>query len=1606
MKNIILLILAVAVMPMTTFGAGVTILTHGLDFDAACAPINGTTWLRSMQASIYDNWLYTHGETVTLAAYIQITDDNCVKWPGGLEANILRWDTENSNSNNNEILILLDWEEASRVFVSTDFPYFGYNSTQSVASLVVEFILDSINGNRPLAELPIHLIGHSRGGALVCELARLLGEKGLWVEQVTTLDPHPLSGSISKSESGKNMSLAASGSESALLDNEPIIYENVLFADNYYQEHYDPTDPNGQSVQGAYNRYLEHDSIIVGGKEGKEHYNVHLWYHGTIDTRSDETVSDGDYLIPPDLRSTWYIDNESGGIATGFRFSQIAERSLGSIRNTAFQPITSGGSVRTGYSKYAGGLGSRTSVEDKSAAAWPNLLELTVYNGATKLDTGNHVLELPASLDVDCMYSCYHSSSNITLLLDTDLNPYNGFADTLISKSATVTSTVNTIRLSPSISVQGEYYICAMITDDSNGNTRYLYAKPLITFQDGPLPDFFVSSLSGQNGGVDPSGTIVVPQGSAANFVANPDPDFEVEYWYLDGSIDQVGGNTYTIPNVQANHSVDVTFRLRDDKNITLLAPNGGEQWFSRRDAHIAWNWEGNVGGSVKIDLLKGGVLNTPIEPAAANTGSYLWSIPDGQSNGADYRVRISSLDGSVADISDGDFMIEEPRHIDTVKISNVTDLQNMSTGGAFPRNAYYLLMNDIDASTITNFRPIGTDQQHYFRGTFDGQGYTINELNINRPTESYIGLFSVLMDVATVKNLNIIVRAIAGLDHVGAFAGECDGTILNCNVFGIIDFIAGKGGSKIGGLVGSNEKSGIIRNCSVNTFPSEITAESSPYSVGGIAGSNVGRIEWCWTAGNIYAGSSRVGNDIGALVGTNGFSVNEGLISECYSQMTDVLGKYNTGGLVGLHNAGSIVDCYFDSIGYVGSDLRGGGIAGQSTGGTLERCYVNGEVYANSERGALVGAHNATLSNSYWNREHTGIDQAIGSGHGTVLNCLSKTTAELTSQATFVNWDFDNVWSISEGNSPPVLRGIGDPLSVPTSIVASTDQSDGVHLFWSPLTYSTSNELVHDAVYRVLRSDVPDVTAPRIELASWRLGNSFIDSTAIFGATHYYWVKAAATNKGARESEFSSFAEGQRTFPPAETPTGVMASDSLPNSVLVEWNGVSNANYYRVYRSNSVSGSKDSLGSWQTGLSYVDIPPQADTIYYYWVAAAVDSFGNRISGYGGPDSGYYIVPDNSPPTISTSIIPEFPIETQSVFLHVSATDNVLLKRISLYWSIGNGQDSVGWDSVDVQAFDTSHPIGVYSAGDTITYWGKASDGNNNNNESEHRTVIVGSEQVTTPSRPQGPLYLRTVDTGSYTTYGSVTNLDDLVQYRFDWGDSTSQWGDSSAEMSWSSDGIKMVMSQARSANDTTVLSRWSVTLAVTVDSKPPIIITDSIAWFDTTLSDSFFIVYGNTADSVPSSGIDTTTISTGDPNFGNVYDWVFGFVYSVGVNRIVVTSSDSATNTSSDSIEFVLGCCIGLRGDYDGDGIDARVADLTYLIDRIFRGGSPALCSIEADMNNDGTPSGILDLTFLIDNIFRGGRVSDLCWSSATKKLPLTIGIENIQGNGIATGK
>ena len=71
--------------------------------------------------------------------------------------------------------------------------------------------------------------------------------------------------------------------------------------------------------------------------------------------------------------------------------------------------------------------------------------------------------------------------------------------------------------------------------------------------------------------------------------------------------------------------------------------------------------------------------------------------------------------------------------------------------------------------------------------------------------------------------------------------------------------------------------------------------------------------------------------------------------------------------------------------------------------------------------------------------------------------------------------------------------------------------------------------------------------------------------------------------------------------------------------------------------------------------------------------------------------------------------------------------------------------------------------------------------------------------------------------------------------------------------------------------------------------------------------------------------------------------------------------------------------------GDANADGTAGNILDLTFLVDRIFRGGPPSDPPVASDLNCDGGYGNILDLTLMVDRIFRGG--DPVCTAVACSK-------------------
>jgi hypothetical protein len=428
-----------------TQAAGVTFITHGLNG-------NVTDWVIPMANKIPQHPAF-HGTNASVYQ-ISLTSSNSTYY---LTSTFLDG-VAPLTSDSGEIILAFDWSTLSGLLQ----PSTSIIAAQAVAALLATNLIADLGGHA-LVEMPLHLVGHSRGASVVAEMARLLGAQGLWVDETSTLDPYPLS-----------------------LNGDPAMknYANVFYADNFWQN---IDAPSGQSLPGAYNRHLT--NLSGGYPAGSSHSDVHLWYHGTVDLNTP--AMDNLAMITAAERANWWTTAEAAGTNTGFHLSLIG----GGDRLSTLEPNGAGnGRINDGFNRYwdlGAGVTTNRSPLPADTGAWPNLLRVS-------LNTTNAGIGQPLSV------SWYHQfgsntspSATVRLSLDRDLNPYNGNELLLGQTNITGTGTNSVLAKSvsfasdPATTPPGNYWLVARITDGTH--TRFMYAPQRLTLTGNLQPPTLVA---------------------------------------------------------------------------------------------------------------------------------------------------------------------------------------------------------------------------------------------------------------------------------------------------------------------------------------------------------------------------------------------------------------------------------------------------------------------------------------------------------------------------------------------------------------------------------------------------------------------------------------------------------------------------------------------------------------------------------------------------------------------------------------------------------------------------------------------------------------------------------------------------------------------------------------------------------------------------------------------------------------------------------------------------------------------------------------------------------------------------------------------------------
>ncbi len=237
--------------------------------------------------------------------------------------------------------------------------------------------------------------------------------------------------------------------------------------------------------------------------------------------------------------------------------------------------------------------------------------------------------------------------------------------------------------------------------------------------------------------------------------------------------------------------------------------------------------------------------------------------------------------------------------------IANLANLEYLSENiELWSSGIYFLQTADIDASEAVNwnngqgFSPIGdfldSNNERLFSGNYDGNGYKISNLFINRPASSNIGLFGYTL-FANISNVIVEDVNITGSWYVGALVGYPESSnITKCSVSGQIT-----ADKNAGGLAGA------VWFSSISQSWANVDLVASDWYSGGLAGygDNSDFLN-CFALGSVN-GPEDVAGLIGSTWGCN--------LTNCYSATSITCTGDFGGGLIGYCGSANISACYWD---------------------------------------------------------------------------------------------------------------------------------------------------------------------------------------------------------------------------------------------------------------------------------------------------------------------------------------------------------------------------------------------------------------------------------------------------------------------------------------------------------------------------------------------------------------------------------------------------------------------------------------------------------------------------------------------------------------------
>ena len=460
---------------------------------------------------------------------------------------------------------------------------------------------------------------------------------------------------------------------------------------------------------------------------------------------------------------------------------------------------------------------------------------------------------------------------------------------------------------------------------------------------------------------------------------------------------------------------------------------------------------------------------------------------------------------------------------------------------------------------------PIGGEDAP-FAATFNGNGHTIANLIINRPTEDEVGLFGEA-DRILIDGVGVVGADVTGQDGVGSLLGRgIYVTVRNSHASGEVT-----GRNEVGGLVGGSSGSVGDSYAAVRV--------SGTDGVGGLVGHQfLNRIVSSFATGNV-SGTNAVGGLVGAA-------------SEFFQL---IQASYAAGGVSGTGAPLTDSDSGFIMCGFDGNSTGGGvgGLVGSSCG-EIEASYAVGPVSGTAATGGLVGTGPYLGARfSYWDLDTSGMRVGVGShdvnDNGVIdgtesprIGVGGMTTSELQAptdyEGIYETWNVDlnppffgageadDPWDFGTATQYPVLsrdlNGVGGAtwqefgyqIRAGPNLTASTANGQAqVNLSWTAADLSSWSP-APGITYTVTRDNGTTVAT----IAQGLTGTAYNDTGVTVGTRYTYRLMAVVDGGVAARSAPVPVTAGRANQPPVAV--GTLANRSLQvgsmTSVVVEVSG------------------------------------------------------------------------------------------------------------------------------------------------------------------------------------------------------------------------------------------------------------------------------------------------------------------------------------------------------------------------------------------------------------------------------------------------------------------